>query len=81
MLQAVAAGWYHKSKEQLKEIGDRVGRERIMVIHGTGDQMINVELGKKLIEWLEPETSVVRRVRDMCLCWRRFSFIMIWLRR
>jgi hypothetical protein len=34
MLQAVAAGWHHKSAEQLKEIGDKVGRERIMVVHG-----------------------------------------------
>ncbi len=59
MLQAIAAGWHHKSKEQLKEIGDKVGRERIMVIHGTGDQMINIKLGRKLIEWLEPGTSAV----------------------
>lgn len=34
MLQAIAAGWHHKSAEQLKEIGDKVGRERIMVLHG-----------------------------------------------
>ena len=48
MLQAIAAGWHHKTKEQLKELGDKVGRERIMVIHGTGDKMIGVALGKKL---------------------------------
>jgi hypothetical protein len=33
MLQAVAAGWHHKSAAQLKEIGDNVGRERISACH------------------------------------------------
>lgn len=38
--QAIAAGWHHKSAEQLKELGDAVGRERIQVMHGTVDNMI-----------------------------------------
>jgi pimeloyl-ACP methyl ester carboxylesterase len=54
MLQAIAAGWHYKSPEQLKEMGDKVGRERISVVHGTSDRMISVPHGKKLIAWLDP---------------------------
>lgn len=32
LLQAIAAGWHHKSPAQLKELGDKVGRERIAVM-------------------------------------------------
>lgn len=39
-LQAIAAGWHYKSPEQLKELGDRVGRDRIAVYHGTKDNML-----------------------------------------
>lgn len=38
--QALAAGWHHKSASQLSSLGDQVGRERIMVIHGGVDKMI-----------------------------------------
>jgi len=34
MLQAIAAGWHYMSPERLNELGDKVGRERIMVLHG-----------------------------------------------
>ena len=34
MLQAIAAGWHYMSPERLKELGDKVGRNRIMVLHG-----------------------------------------------
>lgn len=59
-MQAVAANWHHKSKEQLEEIADKVGRERIMVLHGTGDNMISVPHGRKLIELLKPGVGVIR---------------------
>ena len=39
-MQAVAAGWHHKSAEQLRKLADEVGRERICVMHGTEDRMI-----------------------------------------
>jgi pimeloyl-ACP methyl ester carboxylesterase len=39
-LQAVAAGWHHKSAGELARLADRVGRRRICVMHGTGDRMI-----------------------------------------
>ena len=41
ILQAIAAGWHHKSAADMKRIGDLVGRERICVVHGTGDRMID----------------------------------------
>lgn len=40
MLQAIAAGWHVKTKEHLLEIKDKVGAERIAVLHGTIDRMI-----------------------------------------
>lgn len=60
MSQAIAVGWHHKSDEQLREIGDRVGRERIMVMHGTDDRMLTFPHFKVLIAALEPKTSYVR---------------------
>ena len=49
--QAIAAGWHHKSAEQLETLGDAVGRERIQVLHGTVDNMIVCALiGLTLIE-------------------------------
>lgn len=60
MLQAIAAGWHFKSPEQLRELGDRVGRERICVMHGTADNMISVPHGRKLIAMLEPGRGEIR---------------------
>jgi glycylpeptide N-tetradecanoyltransferase len=52
MLHAIAAGWHHKSASQLKEIAEKVGRERILVMHGTEDRMITVGHGRVLVEEL-----------------------------
>lgn len=60
--QAVAAGWHHKSTAQLKEIGDRVGRERIQVMHGTIDNMITVPHAEVLVKDLGGEESGVKRI-------------------
>lgn len=57
LLQLIAGGWHHKSPEQLKEIGDKVGRDRILVLHGTADRMISVPHGYKLCEHLGGEES------------------------
>jgi len=57
LCQLVAAGWHHKSPEQLRAMADLVGRERIMVVHGTEDGMINVVLGRRLIEYVQPGVS------------------------
>jgi len=52
MLQAIAAGWHSKSKSQLSMLGDKVGRERIMIMHGTGDRMLPFVHGEMLKEEL-----------------------------
>ncbi|KZL73125.1 glycylpeptide N-tetradecanoyltransferase [Colletotrichum tofieldiae] len=61
--QLVAAGWHNKSPAQLRQLGDAVGRERIAVIHGTADFMIDVHHGKLLAKHLEP--GVVEIVEGM----------------
>jgi len=58
-MQLIAVGWHHKSAEQLREIGDEVGRERILVLHGTEDRIISVPHAHKLIEFLRPGKGVV----------------------
>jgi hypothetical protein len=60
MLQAIAAGWHHKSAAQLKDLGDKIGRERISVMHGTEDRMITVHHGHVLIEELKPGSSWIK---------------------
>ncbi|MCJ1447895.1 MAG: hypothetical protein MMC23_008407 [Stictis urceolatum] len=52
LCQIIAAGWHHKSPEQLKLLGDRVGRDRILVVHGTADKMLTVPHGYVLINEL-----------------------------
>ncbi|GJN70125.1 hypothetical protein PCL_09940 [Purpureocillium lilacinum] len=59
LCQLVAAGWHRKSDEQLRGMADAVGRERIMVMHGTGDNMITVANGQKLIDVIEPGTGLI----------------------
>ncbi|KAF1934908.1 alpha/beta-hydrolase [Clathrospora elynae] len=53
MLQAIAAGWHHKSPEQLQQIAETVGKRRIMVVHGTADKMLTFPLGVVLWRGLE----------------------------
>ncbi|RDL31159.1 uncharacterized protein BP5553_09948 [Venustampulla echinocandica] len=60
ILQAIAAGWHYKSADDLKRLGDAVGRERIMVMHGTADKMITLPHGRKLIEMLAPGTGLIK---------------------
>ncbi len=52
-LQAIAAGWHHKSAVQLRELADKVGRERIQVMHGSLDRMITAPHGEVLARELE----------------------------
>lgn len=51
----MAAGWHKKSPEQLREIADKVGRERILVVHGTTDNLITVPHGEVLARGLGGE--------------------------
>ncbi|KAI0377590.1 alpha/beta-hydrolase [Hypomontagnella monticulosa] len=59
LLQLIAAGWHYKSPEQLKELGDKIGRQRILVLHGTDDGMISTPHGRKLIEQLQPGQALI----------------------
>ncbi|WDK21708.1 glycylpeptide N-tetradecanoyltransferase [Colletotrichum graminicola] len=61
--QLTAAGWHHKSPAQLRQLADAVGRDRIAVIHGTGDDMIDVHHGRLLAKHLEP--AVVEIIEGM----------------
>ncbi|KAI4262318.1 MAG: hypothetical protein L6R42_002501 [Xanthoria sp. 1 TBL-2021] len=58
--QAIAAGWHHKSPEQLKELADRVGRQRIQVLHGTLDNMITAPHGDILARELGGDEGVTK---------------------
>ncbi|TGO08768.1 hypothetical protein BTUL_0192g00020 [Botrytis tulipae] len=60
LLQAIAAGWHHKSPAQLKELGDKVGRDRIAVMHGTLDRLISFPHGEKLMAFLQPGKAEIR---------------------
>ncbi len=61
--QALAAGWHKKSPQQLKEIADKVGRQRILVIHGTTDNLITVPHGEILtMELGEADMGVTKRI-------------------
>lgn len=62
VLQAIAAGWHHKSAKQLAELGDKVGRERILVIHGSVDRMVTTPHGEILCEELGGEEKGVTKV-------------------
>ena len=55
VLQAIAAGWHNKSPQQLEELGEKVGRDRIQVIHGTADRMVTFPHGELLTKGLGGE--------------------------
>ena len=62
MLQAIAAGWHHKTPQQLAEIADAVGRDRILVMHGMLDNMITAPHGDVLVGELGGEEKGITRV-------------------
>lgn len=57
--QLAAAAMHRKSPEQLKEMADKLGRERILIMHGTGDNMITVPNGEKLIRLVQPGVGLI----------------------
>ncbi|KAI0473546.1 Alpha/Beta hydrolase protein [Xylariaceae sp. FL0804] len=59
LCQVIAAGWHHKSPEQLAALADVIGRERILVMHGTTDGIISTPHGEKLIEYLRPGKGLI----------------------
>ena len=60
--QAIAAGWHHKGPEQLRALGDAVGRERIQVMHGTIDNMVTFPHAQVLVQELGGEEQGVTYV-------------------
>lgn len=60
MLQLIAAGWHHKTPAQLAEMADKVGRDRILVLHGVEDGMISTPHGRKLIEYIKPGVGIIK---------------------
>nr|POE88339.1 3-oxoadipate enol-lactonase 2 [Quercus suber] len=61
LCQLYAAGFHHKTAEQLAQLGDQVGRERIMVFHGDNDHMVDFVHGKMLLEELGGEARGVTK--------------------
>ncbi|EWY95595.1 hypothetical protein FOYG_04594 [Fusarium oxysporum NRRL 32931] len=63
MCQLAAAALHNKTDDQLREIADGVGSERIMIMHGKRDNMISFPNGERLIKVLKPGS--VHIVDDM----------------
>lgn len=61
LCQLYAAGFHHKSAAQLRQLGDAVGRDRILVLHGTGDHMIDFVHAKMMLEELGGEEGGVTK--------------------
>ena len=61
LCQIVAAFFHNKSGKQLREMRDKVGRERIMVMHGTEDNMITVPHAYVLLKELGGDDSGVEK--------------------
>ncbi|KAI9147286.1 alpha beta hydrolase fold family [Paramyrothecium foliicola] len=56
-MQVMAASRHNMSATQLGHIADQIGRDRIMVIHGDDDQMMDPRLANTLIKGLQPAKS------------------------
>lgn len=59
LCQMVAAHGHRKSDEQLRAMADAVGRERILVMHGSDDAVIAVKNGRRLVDAIEPADGLV----------------------
>ena len=77
ILQALAAGWHYKSPKQLEKLGNLVGRERILVVHGDIDRMVTLPHGQLLLKGLGGEEKGVTwilaegRGHGLHMEWRR----------
>lgn len=63
MCQILAAGWHHKSVEQLEEIADTVGRDRILIMHGSLDRMIDYRHGDFLAKAMSDDHQDVKYIK------------------
>ncbi|KAH8899983.1 alpha/beta-hydrolase [Thozetella sp. PMI_491] len=55
----IASSCHNKTDAQLREISEKVGRERILVIHTKEDGMIPCRYGQKLVEVLQPGSGLI----------------------
>ena len=58
LCQLVAVAYHSKSDEQLREIGEQIGRERITVMQGHADPLITLENLPVLLRGLKGESGV-----------------------
>lgn len=52
--QMFGAGLHRKTTEQLQDLADRVGRDRIWIVHGDQDAMIDLSHGERLRDAIQP---------------------------
>ncbi|KAK2600033.1 hypothetical protein QQS21_005197 [Conoideocrella luteorostrata] len=57
--QLIAAAGHKKTSAQLKKMADEIGRDRILVMHGTRDKMLVVKNGERLIKAIEPGVGMI----------------------
>jgi pimeloyl-ACP methyl ester carboxylesterase len=59
LCQLAAVASHRKTPEQLTAMADVLGRERILVMHGTADVLITTPNGEKLIKVLQPGMGLI----------------------
>lgn len=59
LCQLAAVVGHRKSASQLRDMADAVGRERILIVHGTQDRMIGANNGEKLIRMIKPGVGLI----------------------
>ena len=62
LCQLLAVVGHNKSPEQLKQIADSVGRDRIQIIHGTEDKLITVPHADVLAKGLRSDEQAVKKI-------------------
>ena len=67
MLQAFAAWWHYKSAADLLALAEKVGRRRIMVVHGTADKTLSFPHG--VVLWRGLENGGGRTGKENWLGW------------
>ncbi|KAM3539746.1 hypothetical protein ARSEF1564_007319 [Beauveria bassiana] len=59
LCQLAAVVGHRKSASQLRAMAEQVGRDRILVVHGTDDRMIGANNGEKLIRLIKPGVGLI----------------------
>lgn len=62
LCQAIAVGWHKKTADQLQQMAEQVGRQRIQVMHGTIDNLITFPHAAILVEALGGERAGITNV-------------------